>query len=67
MVTLPNTLVSLLNEYQVAKIFGVSVATVRRWRLLRMGPTARKLGASVRYHPDDIDSWLASRPTVGGK
>jgi predicted DNA-binding transcriptional regulator AlpA len=65
MATLPNTQTHLLNEYQVAAILGVSVATVRRWRLLRQGPRYLKIGAAVRYKHQDLDSWLASRPTGG--
>ncbi len=63
---LHNTLETLLNEYDVARITGLSVASVRRWRLLRQGPRYLKLGASVRYKPEDISAWLDSRPAGGG-
>jgi len=56
---------ALLTEHDVARITGLSVASVRRWRLLQQGPKYMKLGASVRYKPDDISAWLASRPTGG--
>src|ERR1035441_1305192 len=52
---------SLLNEFDVARITGLSVASVRRWRLLRQGPKYLKIGAAVRYEPKDISAWLASR------
>jgi predicted DNA-binding transcriptional regulator AlpA len=66
--TLPNTLTHLLNEYQVAELMGVSVATVRRWRLLRQGPRYLKIGAvAVRYRPEDLETWLTSRPTGGAE
>jgi predicted DNA-binding transcriptional regulator AlpA len=61
--TLPNHLIHLLNEYAVAEILGVSVATVRRWRLLRQGPKYMKIGASVRYSPDSISKFINTRPT----
>jgi predicted DNA-binding transcriptional regulator AlpA len=67
MVTLPNKLVHLLNEFAVAETLGISVATVRRWRLLRQGPKFIKIGASVRYKQDDVAHWLESRPTGGGQ
>jgi hypothetical protein len=35
---MPNTLEELLTEQDVARITGLSVASVRRWRLLRQGP-----------------------------
>jgi predicted DNA-binding transcriptional regulator AlpA len=59
------TLESLLDENEVARTLHVSLATIRRWRLLRIGPPFLKIGASVRYRPDDISAWLASRPTGG--
>lgn len=57
---------TLLNEHDVARITGLSVASVRRWRLLRQGPKYLKIGAAVRYKPDDITAWLESRPSGGG-
>ena len=56
---------TLLNEHDVARITGLSVASVRRWRLLRQGPKYLKIGSAVRYKPEDISAWLASRPTGG--
>jgi predicted DNA-binding transcriptional regulator AlpA len=58
---------SLLNEYDVVAITGLSVASVRRWRLLGQGPRYLKIGAAVRYKPEDIEAWLTSRPTGGGR
>jgi predicted DNA-binding transcriptional regulator AlpA len=60
-----NVVEALLNEHDVARITGLSVASVRRWRLLRQGPKYLKIGSSVRYRPADISAWLASRPTGG--
>jgi predicted DNA-binding transcriptional regulator AlpA len=57
---------SLLNEFDVARITGLSVASVRRWRLLQQGPKYLKIGAAVRYKPEDISAWLESRPSGGG-
>jgi predicted DNA-binding transcriptional regulator AlpA len=56
---------NLLNEHDVARITGLSVASVRRWRLLRQGPTYLKIGSAVRYRREDVLAWLASRPTGG--
>jgi len=58
-------LAGLLNEHQVAQLTGISVASVRRWRLLQQGPKYMKIGASVRYSPQDLAAWLNSRPTGG--
>ena len=67
MATANNTLETLLNEHDVARITGLSVASVRRWRLLRQGPKYLKIGAVVRYKPEDISAWLESRPSGGAK
>ena len=56
---------TLLNEYDVARITRLSVASVRRWRLLRRGPQYLKLGSAVRYRSEDITKWLETRPTGG--
>jgi predicted DNA-binding transcriptional regulator AlpA len=61
----PNTLEELLNEHDVARVTGLSVASVRRWRLLRQGPRYLKIGSAVRYRMEDISAWLATRPTGG--
>jgi predicted DNA-binding transcriptional regulator AlpA len=65
MATPNKTLETLLNEHDVARITGLSVASVRRWRLLRQGPKYIKIGAAVRYKTEDLTSWLESRPTGG--
>jgi len=55
----------LLDEHAVAKFYGVSVATVRRWRWLRTGPRFHKIGASVRYQVADLEAYLRRTPTGG--
>jgi predicted DNA-binding transcriptional regulator AlpA len=60
-----NAIATLLNEHDVARITGLSVASVRRWRLLRQGPKYIKIGAAVRYKSEDISAWLESRPSGG--
>lgn len=58
---------NLLNEHDVARLTALSVASVRRWRLLRQGPKFIKIGAAVRYRQADVSAWLQSRPSGGGK
>ena len=65
MTTANNAPETLLNEYDVARITRLSVASVRRWRLLRQGPRYLKIGSAVRYKPEDIAAWLDSRPRGG--
>jgi hypothetical protein len=45
---------SLLNEYEYASIVKRSVASIRRDRVRRIGCPYVKLGALVRYRPDDV-------------
>jgi predicted DNA-binding transcriptional regulator AlpA len=47
-----------LKEQAVAELTGLSLATVRRWRLFRTGPPYRKLGSAVRYSREDVMDWL---------
>jgi predicted DNA-binding transcriptional regulator AlpA len=46
----------LLNEHEVASYLKISVASVRRWRLLRTGPKFLKIGAAVRYRREDVEA-----------
>jgi predicted DNA-binding transcriptional regulator AlpA len=54
-----------LTEKDVAKQIKVSLASLRRWRLLQRGPRFVKVGALVRYRPEDLEQWMAALPTGG--
>jgi excisionase family DNA binding protein len=56
---------SFLTEQEVSTRLNVSVATLRRWRLEKRGPTFVKVGSLVRYRPEDLDSLVAALPTGG--
>jgi predicted DNA-binding transcriptional regulator AlpA len=53
-----NAIENLLNEHDVARIIGLSVASVRRWRVLRQGPKYIKIGQAVRYRRRDVAAWI---------
>jgi predicted DNA-binding transcriptional regulator AlpA len=53
---------SLLTEIEVANHLHVSVTCVRRRRLERRGPRFLKIGALVRYRPEDVEDWINARP-----
>ncbi len=56
----------LLVEREVAQLFRVSAATVRRWRRLNLGPRWIYVGPnSIRYQLDDLISFLESRRSAG--
>jgi hypothetical protein len=54
MTTVGNTIEVLLTERDVAELLKVSIATIRRRRLLRKPPDWVKIGSSVRYTPDSV-------------
>jgi predicted DNA-binding transcriptional regulator AlpA len=60
-----NNLETLLNERDVARVTGMSLASVRRWRLKRQGPKFLKLNSAVRYRPEHVSEWLNSLPSGG--
>ncbi len=49
---------TLLTEHEYARIIKRSVASARRDRLLRQGCPYVKLGALVRYRPEDVRTYL---------
>ncbi|MBM4231786.1 MAG: helix-turn-helix domain-containing protein [Gammaproteobacteria bacterium] len=51
----------LLTEHDIARRLAISIATVRRWRIGRTGVPFIKLGASVRYRPEDLRAYIDSR------
>ena len=56
---------SFLTEKEVAKQIRVSLASLRRWRLVQRGPRFVKVGALVRYRPEDLDEWMTTLPAGG--
>lgn len=49
----------LLTEHQAAQTLGnLSVKTLQRWRWAGRGPRFIKIGAAVRYDPDDIAAFI---------
>jgi hypothetical protein len=65
MVTANNNFETLLNEHDVARVTRLSVASIRRWRLVGRGPRFIKVSSAVRYRPEDVRMWLESRPAGG--
>jgi hypothetical protein len=55
----------LLDEHEAAELLHLSVACLRRRRLLRQEPVWIKIGRAVRYSPTDIQGFLTAN-TCGG-
>ncbi len=56
---------NFLTEKEVAEQIKVSLASLRRWRLLQRGPRFIKVGALVRYRAEDLEQWLETLPAGG--
>lgn len=54
----------LLTETQVSMIFNVSVNTLRYWRHCGDGPNYIKMGRLVRYHADELESYVQRKTCV---
>lgn len=50
--------VRLLNEHELAKILGITVHTIRSWRLSGSPIPFRRIGRSIRYAPSDITAYI---------
>lgn len=55
----------LINEFEAAKILGLKVATLRRWRWAGEPPPFLKIGNAVRYDPAELSAFIeAARRTM---
>lgn len=50
----------------VARITGLSVVTLARYRMLRTGPPFHRLGRAIRYAKEDVAEWLRSHAVRTG-
>jgi len=50
-----------MSPEEVAEEFGVSLATVYKWRTQRTGPPGFRVGRHVRYRRGDVDAWVAAQ------
>ncbi len=48
----------LMTETEAARLLGLKVATLRRWRWAGKGPRFLKLGGAVRYDPADLEAFI---------
>lgn len=47
-----------LTDHEAARLLGLSVATLRAWRLRKRGPRYLRFGRAVRYLASDIDRFI---------
>ncbi len=48
----------LMTETEAARLLGLKVATLRRWRWAGKGPRFLKLGGAVRYDQGDLTAFI---------
>jgi excisionase family DNA binding protein len=51
----------LLTQDEAAELLKLSVRTIERLRVSGTGPKFLKIRNSVRYRPEDVQSWVTSR------
>ena len=52
-----------MNELEAAKLLGISEKTLQAWRCNSKGPVYIKVGRTVRYRKEDLQSYI-DRKTV---
>jgi hypothetical protein len=58
---------ALVDEFVVAAALGLSVRTIRNYRLNNVGPRFIRLnGCAVRYRLGDLQAFLEAQPSGGG-
>jgi hypothetical protein len=50
----------LVREAEAARLLGLSVRTLQKWRWSGKGPEFLRLNGAVRYHRGDLDRFVAS-------
>ena len=50
----------LVNEHEAARLLGLSVKTLRRWRWAGKGPNFVKIGSAVRYEPSELSAVITA-------
>ena len=58
--TTANTPLAMVNEYEAARILGLSVKTLRRWCWAGKGPNFVKIGSAVRYEPSELSAVITA-------
>lgn len=53
--------VRLWSIEDVSRFLGVPVETLYRWRKIRYGPPAARVGRYLRYDPADVRAWVKAR------
>jgi len=58
-----NEIETFIDVGQVAKMLGLSIATIRKWVLIKFIPY-RKIGRAVRFSAMEIQEWIQSKSSI---
>lgn len=51
----------MLTVTEVAELLGVPPDTIYYWRTTGDGPRGHRYGKHLRFHPADVEAWLAAK------
>jgi predicted DNA-binding transcriptional regulator AlpA len=51
----------LVQPSELAKMLGVSLSCLAKWRMQGDGPAFLKLGSRIAYRPEAVETWLTER------
>ncbi|MDP3949505.1 AlpA family transcriptional regulator [Microbacterium sp.] len=54
-------LASLISPASLADALGTTERTLSEWRIRGYGPSYLRVGRTVRYRPEAVDSWLLAQ------
>jgi hypothetical protein len=54
----------LISEKEAARLLGVSLSVMRKWRSIKKGPPWYKLEGAIRYNSEELKVWVESKKEV---
>ncbi|QCQ17183.1 helix-turn-helix transcriptional regulator [Microbacterium sp. RG1] len=54
-------LATLISPATLAEALGTTERTLSEWRIRGTGPAYLRVGRSVRYRPESVDTWLLAQ------
>ena len=61
----PPQIEQYLSGEELARVLNCSLRTLRRWRLMRVGPPCVKIGRNFVYRVDGVSGWLREQEQLG--
>lgn len=58
---------NLMSPSEVSAMLGIPEATLYQWTYRGIGPRSFRVGRHRRYRVEDVEAWLETRATGGGR